>query len=594
MNLTGGRNMKITLIEPRAPGKHVYSNVNMPRLGLPILGTQLKQAGHEVKLILGSRRDIRLSDITRADLICISTTTSTVIEAYHLADFARDQGKPVVMGGAHVSFMAEEALKHCDYVCRGEGDLTFIPLISCIERGELPLDIPGLSFRRDGSIVHNPAADWVDMNRVPFPDLSLFTGLKMSTYPVMTSRGCPFDCTFCSVTQMFGHKYRCRETSALLEELKQYRGKQVFFIDDNFAANPRRTKELLRAMIRDDVKPSWWCTQVRTDAVRDDELLQLMYDSNCRMVFVGMESVNPATLKSYNKKQEVEDIVYCVRRFHQLGIMVHGMFVFGADEDSLQTIQETLDFALKNRIDTVQFLILTPLPGTRTFAELEREGRLLTRDWNLYDAHHVVFQPSQMSPYELQKATIRAFKKFYGLSHIFSNLFLTGFRSLAFRALGCWMVRSWEKENRWYYRFLQIISNPQPAATWGSRISKSIERFRLRKLKYICSERFMEIEVAQEQGHYRVDLKGYLNDFSLAETFKTISGQIPRIYQNITINLDEVYFASEKTVIKFIDKLNELTSRARNIEVRVAPENKYLVQVLQKYDLKIPQFSISG
>ena len=98
MNLTGGGNMKITLIEPRAPGKHVYSNVNMPRLGLPILGTQLKQAGHEVKLILGSRRDIRLSDITRADLICISTTTSTVIEAYHLADFARDQGKPVVMG----------------------------------------------------------------------------------------------------------------------------------------------------------------------------------------------------------------------------------------------------------------------------------------------------------------------------------------------------------------------------------------------------------------------------------------------------------------------------------------------------------------
>jgi anaerobic magnesium-protoporphyrin IX monomethyl ester cyclase len=590
----GGLNMKITLIEPKAPGKHVYSNVNMPRLGLPILGTQLKQAGHEVKLILGSRRDICLSDITGADLICVSTTTSTVIEAYHLADFARSQGKPVVMGGAHVSFLPEEALEHCDYVCRGEADLTFVPLISCIERGELPADIPGVSFYQEGDIIHNPAAEWVDMNRVPFPDLTLFEGLKMSTYPVMTSRGCPFDCTFCSVTQMFGRKYRCRETSALLEELEQYRGKQVFFIDDNFTANPRRTKELLREMIKRDVKPSWWCTQVRTDAARDDELLRLMYDSNCRMVFVGMESVNPETLKSYNKKQEVEDIVYCVQRFHEMGIMVHGMFVFGADEDSLQTIQETLDFALKNRIDTVQFLILTPLPGTRTFSELEQGGRLLTRDWNLYDAHHVVFQPAQMSAYELQKATIQAFKRFYTLSHIFHNLFTTGFRSAAFRALGYWMVRSWERENRWYYRYLQVLSNPLKPLVWGSRISKSIERFRLRQLRYICSEKLIEIEVAQEQGRYMVDLKGYLNDFSLAETFKTISAQIPRLYQNVTINLDEVCFTSEKTVIKFIDHLNDLTSRARNIEVRIGSGNKYLVQVLQKYDLKIPQFSISG
>jgi radical SAM superfamily enzyme YgiQ (UPF0313 family) len=409
----GGNNMKITLIEPKAPGKHVYSNVTMPRLGLPILGTLLQKAGHQVRLIMGSSKDIHLSEITDADLICISTTTSTAVEAYHLADFARDQGKPVIMGGAHVSFMSEEALDHCDYVCRGEADLTFMPLISCIERGELPSDIPGVSYRQGEQIVHNPDADWVDFNSVPFPDLSLFSGLKMTTYPVMTSRGCPFDCTFCSVTKMFGRKFRYRETEALLEELKQYRGKQVFFVDDNFSANTRRTKELLREMIRQDIKPSWWCTQVRTDAARDDELLQLMYDSNCRMVFVGMESVNPETLKSYNKKQDVEDIEYCIQRFHNLGIMVHGMFVFGADEDSLQTIEETLDFALKNCIDTVQFLILTPLPGTKTFFDLEQEGRLLTRDWNLYDAHHVVFQPWQMSPYELQTATIQAFKKFF-------------------------------------------------------------------------------------------------------------------------------------------------------------------------------------
>jgi len=584
--------MKVTLIEPKAPGKNVYSNLTMPRLGLPILGTLLQKAGHQVRLIMGSRRDIHLSEIADAELICISTTTSTAVEAYCLADFARSQGKTVIMGGAHVSFMPEEALKHCDYVCRGEADLTFMPLISCIERGQSPSDIPGVSFREGESIVNNPDADWVNFNSVPFPDLGLFSGLKMTTYPVMTSRGCPFNCTFCSVTPMFGHQYRYRQTEDLLDELKQYQGKQVFFVDDNFTANPRRAKELLREMIKRGIKPSWWCTQVRTDAARDEELLQLMYDSNCRMVFVGMESVNPETLKGYNKKQDVEDIVYCVQRFHEFGIIVHGMFVFGADQDSLQTIEETLDFALKNRIDTVQFLILTPLPGTRTFAELERQGRLLTRDWNLYDAHHAVFQPRQMSPYELQTATIQAFKRFYSIPNILKNLFTTGFRSVAFRALGFWMVRSWERENRWYYSFLQSLSSPSPRPAWRTMISKSIERFRLRRLSYLCSEKFMEIEVSQKEGRYIIDLKGLLNDLSLAETFKTLYGQIPRLYQNITVNIGDLCFGSEAIALKFIEQLNELAARARDMQVKISAGNKYLIDLLQKYDMTVPGFSI--
>jgi len=274
--------------------------------------------------------------------------------------------------------------------------------------------------------------------------------------------------------------------------------------------------------------------------------------------------------------------------------MVHGMFVFGADEDSLETIEDTLDFALKNRIDTVQFLILTPLPGTKTFFDLEKEGRLLTRDWNLYDAHHVVFKPAQILPYELQKATTQAFKKFYSLSHIFENLFTTGVRSVAFRALGFWMVRKWERENRWYYRFLQTLSRISLETSWQTRIFKSIERFRLRKLKYLCSEKLMEIEVSQEQGRFVVNLKGFLNDFSLAETFKTLSGQIPRLYQNITINLEEVYFASEKTTVKFINNLNDLTAKARDIKVIISPANRRLLEVLEKRDMKVPGFSILG
>lgn len=447
--------MKITLIEPQAPGKHVFSSVKMPRLGLPILGTILKKEGHQVKLIFASHSKIKLFQLRDCDLLAISTITSTAPAAYYLGDLAREQGIPVVMGGPHVTFLAEEALAHCDYVCRGEGDVTFLQLVNCIERGEIPREVPGISYRLGEEIIHNPSPDWVDINQVPIPDFNLLEELGLSTYPVMASRGCPYDCTFCSVTPMFGHKFRCRSQASLLEELKEYRGRKVFFVDDNFTASPRRTRELLQQMLQEKLTPRWWCAQVRTDAARDEELLRLMRNSGCGMVFVGMESINPATLENYNKHQEVSDIEHCIRQFHRYGMMVHGMFVFGSENDTVQTIRDTLDFALKNRIDTVQFLILTPLPGTRVYQEMEAAGQIFTHDWELYDAHHVVYHPQLLSAEELQVETMQAFRRFYSLRHLFANLFVTGFRSVAFRAVGFWIMRKWERDNRWFYRFLR-------------------------------------------------------------------------------------------------------------------------------------------
>ncbi|MGE5404798.1 MAG: B12-binding domain-containing radical SAM protein, partial [Candidatus Saccharibacteria bacterium] len=356
---------KITLIEPKPPGKHVFSSVNMPRLGLPILGTRLKELGYNVKILYGAGGDIKVADLRGSDLVGISTTTSTVKEAYHIARYARAMQIPVVMGGSHVTFMADEALDHSDYVCRGEADQTFIALLDCIWSGQEPMGVPGVSYWRNDEKVHNPKPDFIDVNETPIPDFSLFKNLnQLSTFPVMTSRGCPFDCTFCSVTAMFGRKYRWRDQESVLKELKKFTGKKVFFCDDNFTANPRRTKELLRAMIKRRILPSTWGAQVRTDAARDEELLDLMKEAGCGVVYVGMESVNPKTLETYNKKQGVEDIEYCINKFHEHKIMVHGMFVFGSDDDTKETIQQTLDFALRTRIDTVQFLVLTPFPGT--------------------------------------------------------------------------------------------------------------------------------------------------------------------------------------------------------------------------------------
>ena len=167
------------------------------------------------------------------------------------------------------------------------------------------------------------------------------------------------------------------------------------------AADKKRLKKLLQMMI-DDGLVIPWSAQVRTDVVRDRELLELMQRSGCELVYLGLESVNQATLDGYEKSQTVDDIVRRHPLLHEYGIKSHGMFVLGADTDNVQTVRDTVTFAIKNHIDTVMLNILTPLPGTPQFEELDAAGRIFDKRWELYDAHHVVFEPKLMTPYELQ------------------------------------------------------------------------------------------------------------------------------------------------------------------------------------------------
>jgi radical SAM superfamily enzyme YgiQ (UPF0313 family) len=407
---------KITLVEPKAPGYHVYSRIALPRLGLPLLGAMEKARGREVSVYCQDLLPLDFDDLLRSDLVGISTTTSTAPEAYRIAERARAAGVPVVLGGSHVSFMADEALRYADYCVRGEGEETFSELIDALESGSEPVGVKGLSYRRGEEIVHNPDRGLIcDLDRLPFPDLSLIRGHeRISVTPVATSRGCPFGCNFCSVTRMFGRGYRFRSPENVVEELKSLQAEKVFFYDDNFTANRAHTKELLDKMLSAGVTPGW-TAQVRADVARDRELLRLMRRSNCYFVYIGFESVNPATLAEFEKGQKVEEIVESIRVLHEHGIMIHGMFVLGSDSDTKQTIRDTVKFALRQRIDTVQLMSLTPLPGTPVFAQMESENRLLTRDWSLYDGLHVVYNPKGMTPYDMQKEMMLATRRFYSL-----------------------------------------------------------------------------------------------------------------------------------------------------------------------------------
>lgn len=452
---------KVALIEPKPPGYHVYTAIALPRLGLPLLGAMLKRRGIEVSVYCQEIGDIDFDDVMHSDLVGISTTTSTAPAAYKIGRQLRNMGIPVMMGGSHVSFMPEEALQYCDYCVRGEGEYTMLELVDAIEAGSGFESIKGLSYRLGDEIYHNPDRGLVtDLDALPFPDLSLIRGHeKINITPVATSRGCPFDCNFCSVIKMFGRKCRERSIGNVIEELDQLRPEQIFFYDDNFTADKKRTKDLLDSMLSKGITPRW-TAQARTDVVKDRELLKLMKRSNCFMLYLGLESVNPETLKEYNKRQSVEEIVESVRILHENGIMVHGMFVFGSDHDDVKSLQSTVKFALQNKIDTVQFLMLTPLPGTEYFDSLKEQGRLLIDEWHLYDGQHVVFHPNRMSPYELQKETFKGMKRFYSLRECIKMLCGLGCLKAILKVNKSLLMGKWHTAknqsllavSRWFYR----------------------------------------------------------------------------------------------------------------------------------------------
>ncbi len=419
---------RVSFIEAGSLGLHGFSKFPMPRLGAVLLSTILRERGYEVKAFIEDVAEPDWTFIENSDLVCISVITPTAIKSYKFAKRLKSLDIPVIMGGPHPTFLPDEALEYADYVIRGEGEHSLAELVEHMERGTPALTgIKGLSYRsRDGRIVHNASREFIeDLDSLPEPDFSLVHQWNpFNPYPVSTSRGCPYDCKFCSVIRMFGKNYRFKSVETTLKELKYVASVSKatnFIVDDNFAAHKSRTKEILRGMIAEGIK-MLWSAQVRTDVAKDPELLRLMADSGCHTLGIGFESINPRTLEEYNKKQSQEDIISCIRAVKDHGIHIHGMFVLGADTDEVGTIYRTADFVKSSGIDTIQFLILTPLPGTPLFHDMMESGRLFHKDWNRYDVQHVVFRPRLMSPATLQIETFRAMGRFYSWKYILKHL----------------------------------------------------------------------------------------------------------------------------------------------------------------------------
>lgn len=350
-----------------------------------------------------------------ADLIGITVMTSAAPRAYEIAEEFRKRDIPVVLGGPHVSFMGEEAIQHADAVVIGEAEGAWERVIEDFKRGGRR------SLKKFYKSEEKP-----DLADVPLPRWDL---LKKDSYIISkvlhVTRGCPYNCSFCTVTKLFGKKIRYRPVERVVESIENNIGKSLVsrffvFLDDNIMANHNYAKKLFKALIPYKII---WMSQASVNSAYDEELLNLAGKSGCKALFVGLETLSEESLNEIGKSQnKINFYKEAIKRFHHYGIFVEGAFIFGFDHDKKDVFEKTVRFVNKVKLDGVQYTILTPLPGTGFYKKIEDEGRFIDRDWSNYDCGHIVYQPKNMSPQELQAGLNWAYKKTYGLGSIFTRM----------------------------------------------------------------------------------------------------------------------------------------------------------------------------
>lgn len=394
-----------------------------------ILGRILKEKGHNVEVYEELYKDLEPENIIDADVICIYTMTSNTPRAYQLAHILKKEYKKrIIIGGMHASALPEEALRYADQVVIGEAETVIVDLIE----GNIK-----------EKIVEAPPVQ--NLDQIPFPDYSILkTPCEVAN--LMTSRGCPFKCIFCTTSRMF-HPYRQRTPDNVIEELEMYKRmefKYVNFEDDNFTANRERAKEILTKMIQNNLVFKETFFFGRTDLAKDEELLALLRDAHLNRVLIGIESLNQASLDYIDKKQKIEDIEYCGKMLEKYKIRLISSIVLGLDYDTKEDIRKAVEFSKKINAYQLQPAILTPYPGTPLYKQFEEEGRILIKDWQYYDMMNVVFEPNNMSPWELELEFFKAVNDFYNFSGAMKMFKIFGFEA-GMRRLGLWIASKFGK-----------------------------------------------------------------------------------------------------------------------------------------------------
>lgn len=338
-----------------------------------------------------------------ADLVGISFNTASAIRAFQIAQEFKSRGIKVVMGGAHPTMMPEECIQYADSVVIGEAECSWQRVLKDLEKGQLQK-----FYRCEG---------FPSLENLPFPRRDLLDPKKYAVFwTVQTTRGCPYNCDFCSVTRFFGRTYRTRPIRDVIREIEKMDSKFLIFVDDNILGDPRYARELFKELIP---LKKLWLSQGSINATRDEALIKLAAKAGCRGLFIGFESITEECLKEVGKRHNiVEEYRKGIRRLHSVGIAIIGAFIFGFDHDDKDVFKRTVDFVYKEKIDMPQFSILTPLPGTALYEKLEKEGRIFCKDWSKYTGNHCVFYPMKMTAEELEAGLRWAYKEANTFLHL--------------------------------------------------------------------------------------------------------------------------------------------------------------------------------
>ncbi|MBI2346665.1 MAG: radical SAM protein [Deltaproteobacteria bacterium] len=398
--------MKLLLIAPAGlevqgvKGKHVH------HLNLALIAALAEPYFDEIKVIEEEFERLDLNET--ADLVGITMMTCQAPRGYFLADHFRKRGIRTVCGGSHASFMTSECQEHFDSVVINEVEMVWAEIMRDFQSDTLK------------PVYHTNQL--IDLKDLPMPRKDLFfnAGTTLNAQVLQTGRGCPLGCNFCTVTLMYGKKFRTRPVEHVVEEIKRFPSRLFFFVDDNIFLSREYAYELCEALIPLKIK---WGSQGSMELIcRDEELLKLASKSGCISLFVGIESIDQETLnaahKSFNKVKNYEENIKKMRR---AGINVVGAFIFGFDQDTPKTFDKVYAFAMKNRLAMVNTGVMTPFPGTEVYKRVKSEGKIFDNNWEHYTGANLVWNHPTMSKGEIEEFYTKFRQKFYSWPSIFKR-----------------------------------------------------------------------------------------------------------------------------------------------------------------------------